>query len=335
MRAGLPRLAIVAPCYNEDAVLRETCDRLIALLDRLRAARRIAPGSRIYFVDDGSTDGTWRLVCEFVRAGLPVTGIKLSANRGHQNALLAGLLCAEGDAVVSIDADLQDDLDAVEAMIGRFEEGCDVVYGVRKDRGADSPAKRIGASCFYRLMAVLGARTIHDHADFRLMSRRAVEALREFREANLFLRGIVPSIGFRSATVEYDRAPRRAGRSKYSLRRMLALAVDGITSFSVAPLRLISLVGIVVFAGAMAVTLWALWASLFTDRTVPGWASVVLPMYFLGGVQLFALGVMGEYLGKIYTETKARPRFIIEETIGGPRAATGPERSPAPTETAV
>jgi glycosyltransferase involved in cell wall biosynthesis len=336
MRPASTQLAIVVPCYNEDAVIRETCARVTALLEQLRDARKISGASRVCFVDDGSDDATWSIVTELVRSGLPVIGIKLSANRGHQNALLAGLLCAEGDAVVSIDADLQDDLRAVEAMVDRFHEGCDIVYGVRKHRGSDGFFKRVGAACFYRLMTSLGARTMHNHADCRLMSRRAVEALREYREVNLFLRGIVPLLGFRTATVEYDRLARRAGRSKYSLGRMLALAAEGITSFSVVPLRLISLVGLVVFAGAMGVTLWALWASLFTDKTIPGWASVVLPMYFLGGVQLFALGVMGEYLGKIYVETKARPRFIIEEVIGDRNAKPGEDRqAPEPAARAA
>lgn len=310
------QLAIVVPCFNEEQALPQTAPLLAALLARMRDADKIAASSRIYFIDDGSTDRTWPMIADFVRRGLPVVGVKLSRNRGHQNALLAGLLCAGGDAIVTLDADLQDDLDAVERMVDRHQEGCDVVYGVRKARASDGAWKRLTASWFYALAAFLGAPTVAHHADCRLLSRRAVDALHGFREANLFLRGIVPLIGFPSAVVEYERHARTAGRSKYSLRKMLALAADGITSFSVVPLRIISLAGFLVFAGAMLATAWALWISLFTDRSVPGWASVVLPMYFLGGVQLLALGVMGEYLGRIYIEVKGRPRFIVEEVIG-------------------
>jgi hypothetical protein len=211
---------------------------------------------------------------------------------------------------------LQDDLGAIEKMLDQLRDGCEIVYGVRKRRHTDSVFKRLSAESFYRLLAVLGAQTVFNHADYRLMSRRAVEALREFREVNLYLRGIVPLIGFRSAIVEYERSARYAGESKYPLKKMLALALDAVTSFSIVPLRLISLLGLLVFAGSMAVTIWALWVALFTDSAIPGWASVVLPMYFLGGVQLLALGVIGEYLGKLYVETKSRPRYFIEQVIG-------------------
>jgi polyisoprenyl-phosphate glycosyltransferase len=315
------KLAVVVPCFNEQDVLPETCARLTALFARLVDAGTITADSRIYFVDDGSHDATWSLVAGYVAAGLPVVGIKLSVNRGHQNALLAGLYSAAGDAVVSIDADLQDDVEAIPRMLARFRDGCDVVYGVRTTRAADSLFKRASAQGFYRLLATFGARTVYNHADYRLLSRRAVDALRDYREVNLYLRGIVPLIGYRSAVVEYERQARHAGESKYPARKMLALAVDAITSFSVVPLRLISLMGFVVFVGSMAVTAWALWAALFTDRVIPGWASIVLPMYFLGGVQLLALGTIGEYLGKLYVETKARPRFVIEQVLGGAGAA--------------
>jgi glycosyltransferase involved in cell wall biosynthesis len=266
---------------------------------------------------------------------MPVVGIKLSRNRGHQNALLAGLFHAEGDAVVSIDADLQDDLEAIEKMLDHYHRGCDVVYGVRERRQSDSFFKRLSAESFYRLLSAMGAQTIFNHADYRLMSRRAVDALRGFREVNLYLRGIVPLIGFRSAVVEYERSSRFAGESKYPLRKMLALALDAITSFSVVPLRFISLIGFLVFAGSMAVTAWALWVALVSDKAVPGWASIVLPMYFLGGVQLLALGAIGEYLGKLYVETKSRPRFFVEQVVGGERDGTAranesPERSAEP-----
>ena len=315
------RLAIVVPCYDEQDVLPETCRRLRALLQRLRDAGKIGPDSRLYLVDDGSRDATWRIIADLARDDAAIVGVRLSRNVGHQSALLAGLLHAQGDAVVSIDADLQDDVDAIERMIDRFHDGCDIVYGVRARRDSDSLAKRLSAALFYRTMIALGARTICDHADFRLLSRRAIDALREFREVNLFLRGIVPRIGMRSCTVEYERRSRFAGESKYGLRQMLGLALDGITSFSVVPLRLVSVLGLCVCVGAGAVTAWALWVALFTDRAIPGWASVVVPMYFLGGVQLLALGVIGEYLGKVYLETKARPRYIIEQVVGERPAA--------------
>lgn len=298
---------------------------MTALLGQLRAAAKIGPESRIYFVDDGSNDATWRIIADFARQGLPVVGIKLSRNLGHQNALLAGLLCAEGDALVSIDADLQDDVQAIVSMLDQFHDGCEVVYGVRKRRDTDTLGKKLSAEIFYRLMAGLGTRTVHNHADFRLMSRRAVESLRGFREVNLFLRGIVPLLGFRTGVVEYARNARFAGKSKYSVRKMLALALDAITSFSVLPLRLVSLLGLMVFVGTVGVTAWALWAALFTDRTIPGWASVVLPMYFLGGVELLALGVIGEYLGKLYLESKGRPRYFVEQIVGDGAPEAGPE----------
>jgi len=311
-------LAIVVPCYNEQEVLPETCSRLIALLDRLLAKGKIVANSRIYFVDDGSTDATWELISRSVAAGAPVVGLRLARNRGHQNALLAGMFSAVADAVVTVDADLQDELDVIESMIEHFQAGCDVVYGVRRRRDSDSPLKRLTAEGFYRLMGALGVETIHNHADYRLLSKRAIDSLKGFREVNLYLRGIIPLIGFRSAIVEYDRLPRFAGDSKYPLRKMLALALDAITSFSALPLRLISLLGFIVFVGAMGVTVWALWAALATGKVIPGWASVVLPMYFLGGIQLLALGAIGEYVGKLYVEVKARPRFIIQDVVGDP-----------------
>lgn len=325
MPIKVAHLAIVVPCYNEQEVIPETCTRMTQLLARLTYEGKIAADSRIYFVDDGSRDDTWRLITGFVRQGLPVIGIKLSRNRGHQNALLAGLLSAKGDAIVSIDADLQDDLEAIDEMLEHYRRGCDIVYGVRKRRPTDSLFKRWSAEAFYRLLSAFGAQTIFNHADFRLVSRRVIDALRDFREVNLYLRGIVPLIGFESAIVEYDRSARFAGESKYPLGRMIALALDAVTSFSVVPLRLISFLGLVVFAGSMAVTAWALWVAVFSDRAVPGWASIVLPMYFLGGVQLLALGAIGEYLGKLYVEAKSRPRFFVEQVLG--EAIDQPSRS--------
>lgn len=309
----MTNLAVVVPCYNEQEVLPETASRLAELLNRLIAAKKISKQSRIYFVDDGSRDRTWEIVQSLIAGGAPVVGVKLSRNRGHQNALLAGLFAAEGDAIVSIDADLQDDINAIEEMVDHYRNGCDVVYGVRKRREKDSFLKRFSAEGFYRLIALLGAQTVFNHADYRLLSRRAVEALKEYREVNLFLRGIVPLIGFRSAIVYYDRDVRFAGESKYPLRKMIALALDAVTSFSVVPLRFITLLGFLVFFFSVVMSGYVLWIRLFTDIAVPGWASTTLPVYFLGGIQILCLGVIGEYLGKVYSEIKARPRYFIEE----------------------
>jgi len=309
---GQPALAIVIPCYNEEQVLPETRRRMNALIRDLVAEGKISRDSAAYFVDDGSRDGTWALIEQFAGEDRHVRGIKLSRNRGHQNALLAGLFTAEGDAVVSIDADLQDDIGAIREMVDRFRAGAEIVYGVRRQRQTDSRFKRVTADLFYRLMRALGADSVHNHADYRLLSRRAVENLKQYREVNLYLRGIIPLLGFRSEIVYYDRAKRFAGESKYPLRKMIALALEAITSFSVVPLRFITFLGFAVFAGAMAVSAWVLWVRFFSDNAVPGWASVVLPMYFLGGIQIFCIGVIGEYLGKIYAEVKARPRFLIE-----------------------
>lgn len=309
------KLAIVIPCYNEEEVLAETSRRVSALLARLVASGKISGDSKVWFVDDGSTDQTWPLIERFALADSRFCGIKLSRNCGHQNALIAGLFTAQGDAIVSVDADLQDDVDAIEKMVDYFKGGVDVVYGVRQQRKTDTLFKRISAQAFYRLMSALGAETVYNHADYRLLSRRAIDALKQYPEINLYLRGIIPLIGFRSAVVHYDRISRFAGESKYPLRRMIGLALDAITSFSVVPLRLITFVGFVVFLCSMAVTAWVIWVRIFTDQAMPGWASTVLPMYFLGGLQIFCIGIVGEYLGKTYTEMKSRPRFFIERTV--------------------
>lgn len=315
-RARRPRhpiLALVVPCYNEEEVLPETSRRMVALLEDLVDAGKISPSSRIYFVDDGSRDKTWELIDSYAAAGLPIVGIKLSRNRGHQNALLAGLFTAEGDIIVSIDADLQDDVGAVREMVDKYLGGCEIVYGVRKRRHTDTFFKRFTAQAFYKLIAWFGAQTIDNHADYRLLSRRAVDALKDFREVNLFLRGIIPLIGFESAIVYYDRDARFAGESKYPLKRMIALALDAVTSFSVTPLRLITLVGFLVFFFTTCMSIFILWIRFFTDLAVPGWTSTLLPVYFLGGIQILCLGIIGEYLGKIYSESKARPRYLIED----------------------
>jgi len=312
---AVPRLAVVVPCFNEEEVLPQTAKRLRTLLERLRREKRVAADSRIVLIDDGSRDGTWELIERLSREDERVGGIKLSRNRGHQNALLAGLFTAEGDVVVSVDADLQDDVDVIGEMLDQHALGMQVVYGVRDNRASDGFFKRASALGFYRLIRALGVESVDNHADFRLLSRRAVEALKDFREVNLFLRGIVPLIGFKSSVVYYTRTERVAGVSKYPLRKMLALALDAVTSFSVVPLRLISALGFLVFLCSAAMGVWTLWVRLFTQHAVPGWTSTLLPIYALGGLQILCIGVLGEYLGKVYQETKRRPRYIIEKVL--------------------
>jgi glycosyltransferase involved in cell wall biosynthesis len=311
----LPRLAVVVPCYDEEEALPQTARRLKALLDRLRKAGRIAAESRIVFVDDGSRDRTWQLVEALSREDGRIGGIKLSRNRGHQNALLAGLFTADGDVVVSVDADLQDDIEIIEEMLQQHAQGAHVVYGVRDSRASDGLFKRASALGFYRMIRALGVESVYNHADFRLLSRRAVDALKDFGEVNLFLRGIVPLIGFKSSVVYYARTERVAGVSKYPLRKMLGLALDAVTSFSVVPLRMISALGFVVFLFSAGMGVWTLWVRLFTDHAVPGWTSTLLPIYTLGGLQILCVGILGEYLGKVYEETKRRPRYIIEKVL--------------------
>jgi len=311
----VPQLAIVVPCFNEEEILPQTAARLQRLLARLRAQERIRDGSQVVFVDDGSRDGTWELIERLALADERLRGIKLSRNRGHQNALLAGLFTAEGDVIVSVDADLQDDVDVIEEMLSHHARGMHVVYGVRHDRSSDGLFKRATALGFYRMIRSLGVESVYNHADFRLLSRRAVEALKDFREVNLFLRGIVPLIGFKSAVVYYTRTRRAAGVSKYPVRKMMALALDAVTSFSVVPLRLISVLGVLVFLFSAGMGVWTLWVRLFTDRAVPGWSSTLLPIYTLGGLQILCIGILGEYLGKVYQETKRRPRYIIEKVL--------------------
>lgn len=310
-----PRLAIVIPCYNEAEVLPETTRRLLTLLDKLVAGGVVAESSYVTYVDDGSSDATWQLIREFNAANTRIKGIKLSANRGHQIALIAGLFSVEGEVVVSVDADLQDDLSAIESMLAAYGEGHEVVYGVRQQRSVDSVFKRSSAETYYKLLKLLGVKVVFNHADYRLMSRRAIEALKQYGEVNLFLRGIVPLIGFRSTSVYYQRGERFAGESKYPLKKMLMLAIDGVTSFTAFPLRMISVMGLLVSVVSLAMTLWVLWIKLFTTAAIPGWASSVIPIYFLGGIQLLSIGVLGEYVAKIYFETKRRPRYFIEESL--------------------
>lgn len=309
------RLAIVVPCYNEEEVLPETNRRLLALLTRLRDERLVSADSAVHYVDDGSRDGTWALIESLAAADPRSRGIKLSRNRGHQNALLAGLLSAEGDALVSIDADLQDDVAVIEQMVREFQAGAEVVYGVRDSRQTDTAFKRGTATFYYRMMKKLGVDLVYNHADFRLLGRRAVEALRQYGEVNMFLRGIVPLLGYRTAVVKYDRAERFAGESKYPLRKMLAFAIEGVTSFSIMPLRLITLLGFLVSGFSFAMIVFILWGRLIMNAVIPGWASSVVPIYFLGGIQLLCVGILGEYVAKIYLETKRRPRYFVDKTV--------------------
>jgi glycosyltransferase involved in cell wall biosynthesis len=308
-------LGIVVPCYNEQEVLPETAKRLLELMSRLQNTGVITSDSAIYFVDDGSKDSTWQLIQNLAAQDIRVHGVKLSRNKGHQNALLAGLSVAKEDAVVTVDADLQDDINVIEEMVQRFSEGCEIVYGVRMSRTVDTAFKRGTAQIYYKVLESVGVEIIYNHADYRLMSQRSVRHLQEYSEVNLFLRGIIPLLGFPTGTVYYDRSARFAGESKYPLRRMLALAFDGITSFSVTPLRFIAALGLAVFLMSFAMVAWVLYGRLFMDAAIPGWASSVIPIYFLGGIQLLSIGVVGEYVAKIYMETKRRPRFSIETVV--------------------
>ena len=310
-------LYIVVPCYKEQEVLPETSKRLRAKLMELREAGKISDRSRVMFVNDGSSDNTWPMIAELHEKEPEFfSGVNLSRNRGHQNALLAGLMTAVNyaDMIVSMDADLQDDVNAVDGMVDAYHEGFEVVYGVRSKRETDTFFKRFTAEGFYKVMKALGVDIVFNHADYRLMSRRAVEGLAEFSEVNLFLRGIVPQIGYKWTTVTYERAERFAGESKYPLKKMLAFAADGITSFSVKPIRLVFSAGVIVFLVSLVMLLYALISKLMGSTTA-GWTSLMGSIWLIGGIQLLSLGVIGEYIGKIYNETKARPRFIIENVL--------------------
>lgn len=311
-----PVLDIVVPCYNEEAVLPEVIVRLTALADGLVEQGLAAPGTAVCFVDDGSRDATWQLITRAAAKHPAVRGIKLTRNFGHQAAVLCGLLESGADATVSIDADLQDDESCIADMLRAYRGGADIVYGVRASRASDTWFKRSTARCYYRLLATMGARVVLGHADYRLMSADALQLLASFPERNLFLRGLVPMLGLRSAMVSYDRKERAAGESKYPLRRMLGLAWEGITSLSIVPLRAVSFTGAAVAIGTFVTVLWVLYQRFFTDNAVPGWASVLLPIYFLGGVQILCMGVVGEYIGKIYLETKQRPRYLVAQRVG-------------------
>ncbi|WP_034452078.1 glycosyltransferase family 2 protein [Butyrivibrio sp. AE2032] len=310
------RLFCVIPCYNEQEVLPETSARIRAKINDLISKGKIDPDSRVVFVNDGSKDATWEIITKLHQEDPVFQGINLSKNMGHQNALLAGLMTVKEicDVSISMDADLQDDINAIEEMIDKYNEGCDVVYGVRSARTTDTFFKRATAEGFYKVMNGLGANTVYNHADYRLMSRRALLGLAEFGEVNLFLRGIVPMVGFNSDVVYYERAERFAGESKYPLKKMISFAIEGITSLSTKPIKMITGLGGIMFLISIAVLIYSL-VRYFTGNTVSGWTTTVISVWFIGGVIMVSLGVIGEYIGKIYLETKNRPRFIIESYL--------------------
>lgn len=313
----MDRLAIVVPCYNEEEVLKISSEALRGVLNTCIEKGKISPDSFVLFVNDGSKDRTWELI-EAEHALYPnqIFGLKLAGNVGHQFALTAGLIAAKdlSDVTVSIDADLQDDVNVIEEMIDKFHQGKDIVYGVRKERKTDTFFKRTTAQAFYKLMALMGVKTVYNHADFRLMSKRAVEEFSKYEETNLFIRGLVPLIGYETDCVYYDRKERVAGESKYPLKKMLALAFNGISSFSVKPINFIVEMGFFIVFIAFAALIYAL-VSYFSGHVVPGWTSLILSVWFLGGLQLVAIGLVGQYIGKIYLEVKHRPRYNIEKLL--------------------
>ncbi|HEY7772483.1 MAG TPA: glycosyltransferase family 2 protein [Marinagarivorans sp.] len=308
-----PSLAVVVPCYNEEEVLSETFSVLDGVLSSLVDKQKISPESKLYFVDDGSKDKTWEILEAKAQQDGRVVAIKLSRNKGHQNALYAGLCSTVEDLVVSIDADLQDGPENIEAMVDENAKGYEVVYGVRSERKTDTFFKRFTAEGYYHLMRKMGVDLVFNHADFRLMSRKALNAFKEYPEANLFLRGIVREVGFSSSKVEYERKERFAGESKYPLRKMLSFAWEGISSFSTVPLRAITIMGFIAGLMSLAMIAWVLGVRVFTDSAIPGWASILLPLLFIGSVQLMCLGILGEYMAKIYAEVKARPKYHIDQ----------------------
>ena len=312
----MDKLYIVVPCYNEEEVLPETSKRLKEKMNQLIKKKKISPDSHVVFVNDGSKDKTWELISSYSEKDHLFGGINLSRNKGHQNALLAGLMTVKEDAdmVISMDADLQDDINAVDQFVDEYYKGNDIVYGVRSSRKKDTFFKRTTALAFYCLMSKMGVESVYNHADYRLMSKRALDALENFKEVNLFLRGIMPLIGFKSAIVEYERNERFAGESKYPLKKMLNFALDGITSFSVKPIRFITATGFLISIISVIMFIYTIVRHIL-GFTVVGWSSLIISLWFLGGVQILSIGVIGEYIGKIYMETKARPRFIIESYV--------------------
>ncbi len=312
----MTKLYLAIPCYNEEEVLWDSAEKLLNKYYDLMSAGKITDDSKIVFIDDGSRDRTWDIISDLHNQNAIFQGIKLSRNRGHQNALLCGLMTLKdnADAVISIDADLQDDINVFDEMIDKFEAGCDVVYGVRSKRETDTFFKRFTAEAFYKILNKMGAKVIFNHADFRLMSRRALEAFSLYRETNIFLRGMVPLIGYKSDVVKYERSERLAGESKYPLKKMLALAWEGITSLSIQPIRMITWLGLIIFLISLIMIIYSI-ISFCVGATVSGWASTLCSIWALGGLQLLAIGIIGEYIGKIYLETKRRPRFIVERYL--------------------
>lgn len=311
-----PSLAIVVPCYNEQDILPVISQALMDILTQLKSSESIAENSKVYFVDDGSADQTWPMLKALAQTHACITALKLSKNRGHQKALYAGLCETTEDITVSIDADLQDGPENIIAMVETHKKGADIVFGVRSARTTDTAFKRVTAQGYYKLMLKLGVDLVYNHADFRLMSRRALEAFKQYPEVNLFLRGIAKELGYKTDVVEYERQERQAGESKYPLKKMLSFAWDGITSFSTVPLRAITVLGFSSGCLSVLTLIWVLFIRLLSDQAVPGWASILLPLLFIGSVQLLCLGVLGEYLAKIYAEVKRRPRYHIEKRVG-------------------
>lgn len=312
----MTKLYLAIPCYNEEEVLRDSAEKLLKKYNAMMSEGKITSDSKIVFIDDGSKDKTWEIISKLHAENTVFQGIKLSRNRGHQNALLCGLITLKdkADAVISIDADLQDDINTFDAMVEKFEEGSDVVYGVRSKRETDTFFKRFTAEAFYKILNKMGAKVIFNHADFRLMSRRALNAFAEYKETNIFLRGMVPLVGYKSDVVTYERFERLAGESKYPLKKMLALAWEGITSLSTQPIRMITWLGGIVFAISIIMVIYSL-ISYFIGAAKDGWASTLCSIWAIGGLQLLAIGIIGEYIGKIYLETKNRPRYIVEEFL--------------------
>ena len=310
------KLYLVIPCYKEEEVLPYTAKLLEEKMNSLIDSGKISQVSKVCFVNDGSTDNTWEIITKLHERNKIFQGINLSRNRGHQNALLAGLMTVKdyADAMISLDADLQDDINAIDEMVDKFLDGYDIVYGVRSKRETDTWFKRTTAEGFYKVMEFMGAKVVFNHSDYRLMSKRAVEGLAQFKEVNLFLRGMVPMIGYTSDVVYYERKERFAGESKYPLKKMLAFAFEGITSLTVEPIRFITKLGVLVFCVSVALVIWSLYR-YFIGETVAGWTSTMISLWAIGGLILFSVGVVGEYIGKIYLETKERPRFIVEEYL--------------------
>lgn len=315
MRNTIPSLAIVIPCYNEQEVLPETSSRLISLMQSYKEEKMVTEDSYILLVDDGSKDNTWEQIEALSLSHPEFRGLKLSRNFGHQHALLAGLHQADDVTItVSVDADLQDDLNAIREMILKYQQGAEIVYGVRDDRGSDSAFKRSSALLFYKILSWMGIESVYNHADFRLMSQVALAAFRQFGESNIYLRGMVPMLGYNSDMVYYKRTERFAGTSKYNLKKMLSLAWNGISSLSIQPLRFVTFCGFSIFSISIVLSLYALYSYLFRETSM-GWTSTVLPIYFLGGIQLLCIGLLGEYVAKIYKEVKQRPKYIIEKMV--------------------